>query len=175
MCALARHAQVDDLEEIGDLEGYIDRTSTILIYCSKGYFQSKNCMRELVSTAIKQKPTIALVDPDASRDGLSDQEVRAQLLEDQDGNFAKWGFDAETTPNAQALHDHLFQAEPIEWNRERSHEAPHCRSADCDVLHTALRRHWHLSRRDDAPPRRAAAARRRRHHVRRRRADLADA
>jgi len=108
---------VDDLEEIGDLEGYIDRTSTILIYCSKGYFQSKNCMRELVSTAIKQKPTIALVDPDASRDGLSDQEVRAQLLEDQDGNFAKWGFDAETTPNAQALHDHLFQAEPIEWNR----------------------------------------------------------
>ena len=27
---------VDDLEEIGDLEGYIDRTSTVLVYCSNG-------------------------------------------------------------------------------------------------------------------------------------------
>ena len=41
-------AQVDDLEEIGDLEGYINRSSTVLIFCSQGYFTSKNCMRELL-------------------------------------------------------------------------------------------------------------------------------
>jgi len=107
---------VDDLEEIGDLEGYIDRTSTILIYCSKGYFQSKNCMRELVSTTTKRKPIIALIDPDASRGGLSVEEVRAQLLEAQ-ASYAKWGFDANTTPNGETLHGHLFQAMAIEWNR----------------------------------------------------------
>ena len=39
---------VDHLEEIGDLEGYITRSSTVLVYCSKYYFQSKNCLRELV-------------------------------------------------------------------------------------------------------------------------------
>ena len=67
--------------EIDDLEGYIERTEKVLIYCSKGYFQSKNCMRELVSTTTKRKSAIALIDPDALRGGLSVQEVRAQLLE----------------------------------------------------------------------------------------------
>ena len=111
-------AQVDDLEEIGDLEGYIDRTSTILIYCSRGYFESKNCMRELVATTMKRKPTIALVDPDASRGGLSLDEVRAQLIE-AEASYAKWGFDEATTPNGLTLfYVHLFQADPIEWNRE---------------------------------------------------------
>ena len=33
--------QVDDLEDISDLQGYIERTHTVLIYCSQGYFQSK--------------------------------------------------------------------------------------------------------------------------------------
>ena len=28
--------QVDDLEEIGDLEGYIERSMTIVVYCSNG-------------------------------------------------------------------------------------------------------------------------------------------
>jgi hypothetical protein len=112
--------QVDDLEEIGDLEGYIDRSSTILIYCSSGYFQSKNCMRELVATTHLQKPTIALIDPDASRGGLSVEEVLERLLE-AGTSYTKWGFDPGTTPDGQALHDHLFQDEPVEWNRECSH------------------------------------------------------
>ena len=33
---------VDDLEEIGDLEGYIMRSHTVLIYLSAGYSASKN-------------------------------------------------------------------------------------------------------------------------------------
>ena len=55
---------VDDLEEIGDLEGYIERTSIICVYCSNGYFTSKNCMRELVSASLMGKPIISLVDLD---------------------------------------------------------------------------------------------------------------
>jgi hypothetical protein len=158
------NGQVDDLEEIGDLEGYIDRTSTILIHCSKGYFHSKNCMRELVATTTKRKHTIALVDPDASRGGLSLQEVQVHLLEAEAHSYAKWGFDT-TTPNGEALYSYLFQAEPIEWNREHSNKAPPGPSAVTGVLHAALCRHWHLPRRDDAHPRRAAAVQRCRQHI----------
>ena len=55
---------VDDLEDISDLEGYVDRTDTILVFCSQGYFTSKNCMREIRSCVLKQKPLIALLEPE---------------------------------------------------------------------------------------------------------------
>ena len=49
-----------DLEEIGYLEGYIERSQNILVYCSRGYFDSKNCMRELAaSTQQKQEMMLA--------------------------------------------------------------------------------------------------------------------
>jgi len=108
---------VDDLEEIGDLEGYIDRTSTILIYCSRGYFTSKNCMRELVSSTVKQKPIIALVDLEASRGGLTLEEVQSQLV-DADAFYDKWAFNNESdAPRAKSLYEHLTAYESIEWNR----------------------------------------------------------
>ena len=40
---------VDDLEEIGDLEGYIARSETVLVYLSAGYTASKN-VRALMRT-----------------------------------------------------------------------------------------------------------------------------
>ena len=74
-------------------------------------------MREIVASTRMRKPIIALVDPDASRGGLSLDEVHAQLLQ-AEANYAKWDFDAAATPSGQALYDHLFASEPIEWNRE---------------------------------------------------------
>lgn len=127
---------VDDLEEIGDLEGYIARSHTVLIYLSAGYTASKNvrarirpvvsaayckresradlalnslwpqCMRELVSAVEAQKPMVAIVDPEADRGGLTMDEVRAQLLETAESSFPRWGFD-ETTPDGEALFDAL--------------------------------------------------------------------
>ena len=108
---------VADLEEIGDLEGYIRRSVTILVYCSKGYFQSKNCMRELVSSTTMQKPMIALMEPDASRGGLNSEEIKTQLLE-AEASYSKWDF-PQTTPLGQALYSHLFTSNSIEWNRKR--------------------------------------------------------
>jgi hypothetical protein len=149
--------QVDDLEEIGDLEGYINRSSTCLIYCSNGYFESRyprmartvtravmliwsrdprvdsNCMRELVFSTANRKQTVTLIETDMSRGGLSVEEVHARLLQ-AEGSYAKWDFDAEKTPNGQALYDHLFETEPVEWNRECSHAAFRCCSADCGML-----------------------------------------
>jgi hypothetical protein len=79
--------------------------------------QSKNCMRELVSSTTKQKPIIALTDSEVSRGGLSLHEVRSQL-DDAEDSYEKWSFELGTTPNASALYDHLCAYDPIEWNRE---------------------------------------------------------
>ena len=107
---------VDDLEEIGDVERYIARASTVVVYCSDGYFKSKNCMRELISATALEKLTIALVDPDASRGGLSSKEIREQLVE-AEASYAKWDLIVSTTPSGEALFEHLFAYEPVEWNR----------------------------------------------------------
>jgi len=120
---------VDDLEEIGDLEAYVERTVTVLVYCSRGYFTSKNCMRELASSVAKKKPIIALIDLDESRGGLSLEAVHNQLVE-ADGLALKWKFlgsqasssgaeyqEAHIWPGGEALHAQLFADEPIEWNR----------------------------------------------------------
>ena len=81
-------------------------------------FQSKNCMRELVASTVMQKPIVALIDPDASRGGLNSDESRRQLLEAV-SSYTKWHFDIESTPGGEALFDHLFASEAIEWNRAR--------------------------------------------------------
>ena len=45
---------VDDLEEIGKLESYIDASASVLIFLSKGYFASRNCIREAKQTVAKR-------------------------------------------------------------------------------------------------------------------------
>lgn len=105
------------------LESYIDSSTYVLIYCSRGYFKSKNCMRELIAATKNRKPIVALLDPDASRGGLTKQEVRERIQLAEDTCYDKWGFASPTTgqslatPAAQALYDHIFAMEPIEWNR----------------------------------------------------------
>ena len=47
---------VDDLEDISDLEGYISRSLAVLVFCSAGYFESRNCIRELRSAMVHGKP-----------------------------------------------------------------------------------------------------------------------
>jgi len=113
---------VDDLTE-GNIEGYIEPTTTILVYCTKGYFTSKNCIRELVASTAMRKPIIPLIDLDESHGGLSLEEVRRQLVE-ADARHAYWGFRTQESnqegpiwPGSDALHKHLFDGEPIEWNR----------------------------------------------------------
>ena len=42
-----------------------------------GYFQSKNCMRELRATVRMAKPIIAVMDPETSVGGLTQEQVNA--------------------------------------------------------------------------------------------------
>jgi len=105
---------VDDLKEIGDLAQYIQRSHAVLAFCSKGYFQSKNCMIELRSATTEQKTIIALLDPDVKQGGLTSMEVHNQLSEVDDA-FRIWKLDAG--PSSDAIRTALFSADPIEWNR----------------------------------------------------------
>ena len=60
---------VDDLEDIGDLEKYVDQSSLIMIFVSKGYFLSNNCLREVRCASSKTKP-LALLPLPLQEDGL---------------------------------------------------------------------------------------------------------
>ena len=104
-----------DLEDIANLQGYIERTRTVLVFCSSGYFFSKNCMIELRSSVMKGKRIQPLLDPEASHGGLTMEAIFDQLVE-ADSSYAKWGFD-DDGPRGEALYAALFADEPVEWNR----------------------------------------------------------
>ena len=59
MCPAAG-TDTDDLKDIGALEEYIFQSRVIMIFVSKGYFLSKNCLRE-VNHAVQLKKHLALV------------------------------------------------------------------------------------------------------------------
>ena len=47
---------VDDLQDIGDLEGYVRATGVMLFFLSKKYFQSRSCLREIRASLEQEKP-----------------------------------------------------------------------------------------------------------------------
>ena len=93
-------------------------------------FHSKNCIRELIATAKKNKPVITLIEPDKSR-GLSVQQVHEQILQAAE-HCKDWGID-DAAPHGQSLIDHVFANEPIEWNRI-GHFQVVCKCRSAEVL-----------------------------------------
>ena len=59
----AGSASGQDLESIDALEDYIDRSQVIMIFVSKGYFLSTNCLREARTAVAKAKPLALVHDP----------------------------------------------------------------------------------------------------------------
>eukprot|EP00966_Prymnesium_polylepis_P187240 4340598-Prymnesium_polylepis.2 len=92
------------------------RTKAVLIYCTDGYCGSKNCMIELRASVKMGKLVIPLVDPDASKGGLTKKQVHEQLVKAEESLFEKWGF-SDTGPFADELFEAIFRNEPLEWNR----------------------------------------------------------
>ena len=119
---------VDDLKE-GKGAEYVDVSTVSLVLCSRGYFVSANCMRELLRAVVTRKPILALLEPERNKGGLSREEIRQQLADaaasaaGAPSPYAKWGLDAEVEswgyamPSAEELYGALFAAEPLEWNR----------------------------------------------------------
>jgi len=121
---------VDDLESIDMLESYIANSLNVLVYCSEGYFQSRNCVRELVAAHKKQTPVITLIDL-AHKGGLSLRAIRSSLYRADELAVHKWNFKSHADspsrtreyhgkfvwPGAEALHEYLFEHPAIEWKR----------------------------------------------------------
>ena len=69
---------MDDLVEIGDLEKYVRSTSCMLLFLSKGYFRSTNCLRELRATTDQQRPFVLVHETDEGKGGLPLEASKAE-------------------------------------------------------------------------------------------------
>ena len=127
---------VDDLVEIGDLESYIELTSAVLVFCSAGYAESKNCVREARHAVANAKPLIALFELEKMHGGLTMAAMREQLIATERQRFRSWGF-APVEPGGAAIADALEAHEPIEWNRLKDFQAVTLRLIATRLLHHA--------------------------------------
>ena len=82
---------VDDLKDIGALEEYVEQTQVIMIFVSKGYFKSGNCLREAKCSIEKRKPIALVHDPvkgGAKLDFIPDEEcpdeMRGAIFDERD-------------------------------------------------------------------------------------------
>ena len=73
---------VDDLEDIGALERYIDETMVVLIFLSRGYFQSRNCLREVRAAMERARPVILVLETDETKDGFALEDAREECPEE---------------------------------------------------------------------------------------------
>jgi len=60
---------IDDLEDVGELERYIRQTTVILIFLSRGYFASRNCLREAHAAQQLAKPLCLVLEMDEAKGG----------------------------------------------------------------------------------------------------------
>ena len=76
------HLDTDDIGgAVGDLEKHVDATGVLNIFVSKGYFMSKNCLREAIQTVRKGKPLTLVFDPVWGAQGLSLEELMLECPE----------------------------------------------------------------------------------------------
>jgi len=113
---------VDNLK-VGKGAEFVDASCVCLVFCTRGYFQSINCMRELLRAVCMDKPIVTLLEPDHNKGRLTRAEILDQLIEGekQDG----WKLAGEVhgwkmaMPTAVKIYERLFPDNelPIEWDR----------------------------------------------------------
>ena len=95
----------EDLEDISALEDAVGAAQAVLVIVSAGYFQSKNCMRELVHCVKTRTPLITVAERDPLHGGLTVADARQHCLS-AGASFPAWGFAAD--PSASVLADALL-------------------------------------------------------------------
>ena len=71
---------MDDLQDISHLERYIEQSQAVIVFLSKGYFFSKNCLRELDCAIALEKPLILVHEADLTHGGASLDNLRDECL-----------------------------------------------------------------------------------------------
>ena len=95
---------VDDLQEIGKLEEYIEQSQCILIFLSRNYFFSTNCLRELDHALKMNKPLVLVHENDLSHGGAALETLMADCHSKGAERMA------------------LFQRQPLILPWERAHD-----------------------------------------------------
>ena len=60
---------VEDLDDTSLLEEYVEQSASLLVFLSKGYFLSRNCIRELTAAVERRKPLILVHELDRNKGG----------------------------------------------------------------------------------------------------------
>ena len=87
-----------DLQDIGDLEGYVRRTGVMLFFLSKNYFTSRNCLREVKASIKEQRPLVLVHEQQEDKGGGPLEMMRMECREE----MRAYVFDGRT---------------PITWHR----------------------------------------------------------
>ena len=115
---------------------YVQLSRAVLVFCAADYFESRACARELILATLLRKPLITVIEPDATRGGLTQAMIK-KLLVDQKYSphsrpedpadqswVAKWGLEKEMQqygfghmPTVEEIVADLLADETIEWNR----------------------------------------------------------
>ena len=122
MCIRDRGARifldVEDLEDIGDLELYVESSSVVLIFLSRGYFLSKNCMREVAAAIEMNKPIVLVHELNPSKGGASLQALKAECPEEH--RVAVFGVDEAPRLVIPWMRIESFQLESLELIAEET-------------------------------------------------------
>jgi hypothetical protein len=119
---------VDELKDITKLEESVAESSVFILYYSKGYFQSKNCRREIYAAIYFDKPIILLYEGDDSvLEEMKDECIDNCVGYDGEYDYPRVELILEkllgsTHPQNQ-LHDDSHMHGPIQWLNEGSFSA----------------------------------------------------
>ena len=122
---------------------HCDISQVVLVFLTKGFFNSGPCAREIVRAVLRKKPIIACLETDQgkTKGGLTEEQCRSIIadpkpdgttwftepkyragatfyLTDQAREWAKdWGQSDIKVPTSQEVADAVFANPPINWYR----------------------------------------------------------
>ncbi len=74
-CPLHVFLDVDDLKETSHLEQYVQQSAVVLLFLSRGYFLSFNCLREMRTALTADKPLVLVHETKQSKGGAQLDEL----------------------------------------------------------------------------------------------------
>ena len=111
---------VDDLDSIDNLEKHIEASQCILVFLSKGYFFSRNCLREIRHAMECKKPIVLVHEVDLNKGGMKIEELKIQCPDD----LREFVFGADRWPR-----------EIIRWYRVADFQVVSLKNIAANLLH----------------------------------------
>ena len=123
---------VDNLDNPDHIERYIDESQTVIIFLSKGYFFSENCLRELDHAMAQGKRLIIVHDPDVSHGGATMESLRAECESKKRMQL----FEADDDTDADSEDDVVeTERKVVTWQRLNDYQVVAVKEICAEMLH----------------------------------------